>query len=730
MRGIVVLLWFATATVLQAQGQPTPKVFIVRQTSWWAADGLPAWDVVARDSTFVFRFDGDRVWPATGTLPVAWGVAGDDEPRPSEGTLLVNPDGTVRGALMSSESVRCEEGWPNAAASSLAAMGLSLLTPVRESEDAEASLPTLTLTACGDSVTLSASRHAVRTGPMQFLQDAITLKAAWSIERQLVQGGVRVHADMSGTVSGPIHIDSAGVLQSGELDVFLRGLMTYDEPGGATDTIYGHWRARLHFTWADDPSVEHDRMFAYFVEHGRYPPSATPDTAALSPVEELAQRGDTSAAALDSLLRWRLRTTEPAERMEIDRVLPMLGAPLSRLLAWAGQSEAHRIAPEWMLSALRYQPERTGPYGHDAAAVLRTELAPRLTLRRRLTDRERLLPAAVAVLATGRGFDSTEGPLFLSSAMVAGDPMVRDLLVLAAYQSDPARYAATVRARVDSVHGYGPIVLSWLDGNGSAMSEDWGVDDAGTLHDKGFPGIDAPVEDLERFLNSQPGWRVSAALHVRPQVGGLAALQMRARAEGWDLGSRLRERFRRLSDPAGRVVLAEYLTEIGDSIANPFLRSLLDRRDSLAMRAYELLPRDTVQDEGIVADLQRRAIAYIAGRGTFTDTSGNAIRPPWVHNERPDTRILVSTNVLPSAQTSAASDFQVLSQEALEERVAREGLQMAWYIEPVTRTGNRFYLNFALSPVGAPCLCGGGVKLALERRGEEWVVVSVSMWIS
>ncbi len=101
-----------------------------------------------------------------------------------------------------------------------------------------------------------------------------------------------------------------------------------------------------------------------------------------------------------------------------------------------------------------------------------------------------------------------------------------------------------------------------------------------------------------------------------------------------------------------------------------------------------------------------------------------------MHDERPDLRILASDNVLPAVQGYAAADFTVLSPDSIQARVPADGLQMAWFIGAVTRTGSRYYLDFAMRPVGGACLCGGGVNLTLERRGTAWVVVILGMWIS
>ena len=41
------------------------RVLALHQVSWWAADGLQAAEVVARDTSLVLRFDSARGWPAS-----------------------------------------------------------------------------------------------------------------------------------------------------------------------------------------------------------------------------------------------------------------------------------------------------------------------------------------------------------------------------------------------------------------------------------------------------------------------------------------------------------------------------------------------------------------------------------------------------------------------------------------------------------------------------------------
>lgn len=101
-----------------------------------------------------------------------------------------------------------------------------------------------------------------------------------------------------------------------------------------------------------------------------------------------------------------------------------------------------------------------------------------------------------------------------------------------------------------------------------------------------------------------------------------------------------------------------------------------------------------------------------------------------MHDERPDLRILASDGILESAIEPWRRLFDVMSMDSVRARVAADGLQMAWVLRPLRRSGDRYYTSVALMPVGERCLCGGGVGFALERRNGEWVVIEARHWIS
>jgi hypothetical protein len=727
---LVVLAALATSAVgsLQAQeraGFGYPSAFVVRQTSWWSADGLPASDVLAHDTTIVFRPDSAHGWPAYGMVPAAFSM--DPGPRLRFSLAMRQHEG-IWEMLVSAEEAGCGQEYADAPTSALAVLTLMLATPVHAEGENERTLPVLTFGACDDSVeaflrrTVRFYRPDSARGRPAFLFLEGDLNAAWRVERNLEPHGIPVRASLRGSVSGRVHVSPAGVVDSMNLDGSFRGFLAYTYPWGGTDTVYGTWVVELAGAWGEDPQHRRNRLMEYFIQHGRYPPGEEEDeegsegTPFAALVEEAANG---EPGALDSLILLRANASDPKSRSELEEALRQAsGAPGAAPVLL---SAPERMAPQATFSALGYDRSAQGqPFGVDVARLLVRELAPITVQRRRLVDREYLGSAVLALLSRGRGFVAEAGPVLEVAAKRAHDPMSRDLLWFAAYQSNPAHYRDLVAAAVDSIRGCGPIVRAWLAGDGSLTSRSWGVE-AEDLDEPGvaFPGVDGPPDLLAEFLQRQGRY-----------AGALQPLQMRFTADGRSLERELRDRFERDTVAAARPVLARYLETVGDSTARPWLRGLLDGPAELRDVAYELIPPDTVRDAALVSDLQTLLIGYIAGRLPIPDSAGGSVAEPWVHDERPDLRILASDGILPAAIEPWRRLFDVMTMDSVRARVAEDGLQMAWMISPLTRTGDRYYVSIALAPVGAMCLCGGGVNFTLERRDGRWVAISAGRWIS
>jgi hypothetical protein len=455
------------------------------------------------------------------------------------------------------------------------------------------------------------------------------------------------------------------------------------------------------------------------MQHGRAPKGEPEEDDTSLPYRRLVERAQSDSSALDTLIALRLAATDPKTRADLEAALSAAQGRKPERLTSRLLGAKTRIAPELVLQELQYA-QSDSTYGIEAARFLARELGPLLLQRLRLTDREELGAGVLSMLAEGHGFVRDAGPVLEVAARHADDPMSRDLLWFAAYQADPARYRRSLEASVDSVRGYGPIALAWVAGNGAPTLQSWGVEPGELDTLRRFPGVNAAADSLASFLKQT----TSAGAHH------LAPLNMRFVSEGRDLGKELQRRFASDTTFHAREVVARYLDRLSDSTAWPWLRGLLRGPPTRREVAYELLPQDTVRDTALITDVQRLLLGYVIGRVELRDTAGTDVREPWVHDERPDQRILANDGILPSAIEPWRRLFMVMPMDSVRALAANDGLQMAWVVSPLSRIGDRFYVSVSLVPVGRPCLCGGGVQFVLERRHGEWVAINAQMWIS
>jgi hypothetical protein len=715
-----------SAAAQDSLGPGAGRVFTLRQVSWWAADGLPAADVVARDTTFVLRFDTAWDWPASGMVPAAF----DLEPGTGLRFTMVVRAEAIEDVLVSAEEARCDDSYAESPSGGLAALAFALVIPVDSSGEGETerALPVLRYGVCDDTVHTEFTREVTlyrpdsTAGRAAFLSLDGLVTSIRRIERELTPGGTVARATLRGHLSGRVRVTPTGVPDSIDLTGRLRGVIAYQNPWGTADTVYGTWVVELTGGWGEDPRRRAERLFAYFVEHGRYPDGDTGLDSATGPYAHIVERAQSDVSAIDSLVALRVAASTPKTRTEVEAALKEARPELPG--DWAGRllAEPTRITPTELLRAIRYHaPGNDSAYGVDVARFLARELAPLVIQRRRLLDREEFGAGVLDVLGSGRGFVRAAGPTLEGAARRANDPMSRDLLWFAAYQADPARYRRTLEAAVDSARGYGPIARAWVAGNGVLTRHSWGIDDEGELDSLvEFPGVDAAPEFLKLYLDRG----------ASPAGHRLAPLWMRFVSEGRDLGNELRERFATDTGFRKREAVARYLEELGDTTARPWLREVLQGPADLRELAYELLPRDPVTDTTLIADAQRLLLGYIVGREALQDTAGHEVREPWVHDERPDLRILASDGLLASAIEPWRRLYTVMPMDSVRARVAVDGMQMAWVMSTLKRLGDRFYVSVSLVPVGASCLCGGGVMFVLERRSQGWVAVEASHWIS
>ncbi|HEX9630844.1 MAG TPA: hypothetical protein VGA02_00155 [Gemmatimonadales bacterium] len=727
------LATIASAAHAQAVSGPAPgRVFRVRQASWWAADGLPASDVVARDSTFIFRPDSARGWPADGRVPAEIG-SGDVGWMPV--TLVARPREGIEAVLVSAAEASCDEGYRDPPATPLAALSLALVTPVGPARERDRPLPTMTFAACADTVITTFTRTVERRLADWFPPGGVfahlngTVATRWITDPHLVVGSAVGRGSLTGWVAGEGRVTADGLLDSLELKGRFRGHYTYHEQTGRVDTIYGTWVVELTGAWIEDPEIRRKRAFDCFLAHGWDACGGEPpdeDEWPPNPFLAFADSAESDSTVLDTLIARRARSASPKERARLEEAIQQVQSwvPETTLVRKLLASPI-RVTPEALVLELRYRsdPGDTMPWGTDVAAFLVRELAPLEVQRRRLTSREDLGAHVLSMLGNGHGFVPKAGSLLADGARNADDPVSRDLLLFAAYQADPARYRDLVLSTVDSVRGYGPIVRAWVNGNGDLVNWSWGVE-SGYLARRGppmpFPGMDATAERLHEYYVNSGGHGIRR----------LAPLAMWFRAQGRDLAAELRGRFGADTTYAVRKALTLFDDALGDTTAIPWLRSLLSGTPDARELAHRYVPRDTVRDTTVIAEIQGMLLGYIAGMVSVPNTSGVPVDAPWVHDERPDIRILASEGIVASAIEPWRRHYMVMTMDSVHARVAADGLQMAWTVSPLLRTGDRYYVSVTLSPVGQACLCGGGVRFALERRDGRWVAVSMESWIS
>ncbi len=709
-----------TLPAQEALGPGPGRVFVARQTSWWAADGLPPSDVVAHDSTFIFKPESLHPWPSFGTVPITITI-GD---APTRVSMVASPNGGVAEVLTSAAVMHCDKSF-HRSISSLAAVALTMIVPLRDGGENSRPFDPLIMAACTDTLTVETTRYVNPRRSVDpsrhpvFVSHNVDLESFQIIETNLHRRGTAVRTDLTGSVFGRALMTEDLLLDSLDLDGQLRGSMTYVNPDGDTNHVYGTLVVRIAAAWGEDPRALERRRGNYFVVHGRYPDD---DSLQLpeEPFAELAALADTSIAALDSLVRLRREANDPEIRAEVDRAILSVDRRTNPALLGLLLAEPTRVAPWATFMAIPYGSlSADSMLGTDEARWLIRELTPRLAVRRRLVAREKLLTTAMRVITRSAGFVPEAGPLFMDAARSTDDPWSRDLLYLGAYQSDPVRYRREVASLVNPTLRYGPVVLGWMAGDQGATYNGWGVREEDDYNIVPFPGVDAAPEALTQYFD-----------HVTRR-GGLDAAKMRLRSEGRDLTEDMRERFHDTHDYDTRAAVAHYLQRLADTTAWPWLRTLLVGPDDERALAYDLLRPQAVTDSTTLVELQRMLIGYIVGEVSIEDTAGNAIEAPWVHDERPDQRILVSDGILPVAIEPWFHLFQVMTADSVMARVPSDGLQMGWVVGPIRKTGDRYYANVTLRPYSrGVCNCGGGVSFEFERRDGGWAVVRSMRWIS
>lgn len=564
----------------------------------------------------------------------------------------------------------------------------------------------------------------------------VTIQSQRTIEEMLDPTPVWRLGDLSGLVSEHfLYQPDTGQVDSVHVTGTLRGELIFREATGETTSVSGRWVLEQVGRWVDDPARAEQERFAYYVAHGR---DSLPDQRWALPHETLVDRvlrGDTTA--LDSLFAQRKRVADPVERVAVDGAVAR-----TRWGTVAGEEESAAVTRHRVRLAERdYAPgdlflldmAMGGGYANWGMSQKTAEILARLlsslhNQRIAQLDREDFYAALLNWLGSrerlpdSKAAEKEAAPLLAEAARRTDDPQARDLLALAAYEADPARYLGLAKTLTDSIKGYGPIVRQYIEGNAAMMYWSWGLDPGQEIRGLRFPGPEAAWSTHSEYLENS---------------GGTQALRYWFRARGLDPITSFRQRFASESDPDGRLVWTRYLLSFDDTIPKSWLISLAERGGALSEEAYRLLEghslADTVRDAAIIADLQNRLLSWLTMGTGLVDSAGKPAGDFRPHNERPEQAQMLSEGLMPEVVEQWSHMFDIVPEDSLAARRDREGLQMALVVSPIRRISKRFYLSIDLLPwipAGEMCLCGGGTSFTVERRDGEWVVIDSGWWVS
>jgi hypothetical protein len=341
-------------------------------------------------------------------------------------------------------------------------------------------------------------------------------------------------------------------------------------------------------------------------------------------------------------------------------------------------------------------------------------------------------------------------------AQQTDDATARDLLLLLAYRSDPARYLLLLDRLADRRPGsYGSIARAYTQGNIAPSFYGEHPDSfALTWIGRPFPGLSRPWREhvvyfeqlpegaaLERAQDPRSG---ATWLDVRrgnsPDYASMGrAVQLLLRSRGMDANAALTARFTAETDPRARLVWAHYLLSMEDTTPLPWVRSAYRGSDrALARDALRLLElhRSLVEDRriepAILGSIQNAVLDCITGRTALVDSAGAPVNGCSTRGERLPP-LLQEDGLAPAAVSRWKRVFTLRSRAEFLQRArssAWGGLQMAITLTPVRRIENRYYIDYAIAPgTGEGCLCGYGGSFELVQRAGHWVAWVTGGWI-
>jgi len=468
------------------------------------------------------------------------------------------------------------------------------------------------------------------------------------------------------------------------------------------------------------------------------------------------------SALVEEAFHLRKQASSPAVRWPLDRLIRFLGYRETRRLVFERAEQQYRtgdaVLRDQILEYEQYG-SRTSPLPGHVVESIAAEVQSLAAERRGQLEREAFVEDMSTALHQPGGVEG-DGEPGARVAETTDDRHARDLLLLAAYESNPAKYLPLLEQLADTRPGsYGFIARAYAAGN---ITDAFYLNPSGydvTWTGRSFPGVDRPWrEHVIYFENLPEGAALERAragsneprctwLNMRnpefPEYAVMTgAVRLHLQAQGIDAREAFRQRFNAEPDSIGRLVWAHYLLGLGDSTPRPWLRAVYQsRHGELSADAYRLLElhktlvADTLSPSAVVASLQDAVLECLTGGTPLADTTGHREVSCGRQGEHLPS-FLQSDGLAPSVIEKWRGKFELHSRADFIKR-ARNGARlvadyaMALSLSPVRKIENRYYIDYAFSPgSGESCLCGNGGSFMLEQRNGNWIVVQSGAWIS
>jgi len=510
-----VLMMLAAAPRLTSQtplGPAPGRAYILRQQSYWLTDGFDSTRISAVDTTLTVVLDSVQGQRDTLSFRYDFEPSRLSDWAQGRGNVALTRGGRFAGLRLESERPRMTDAVP-------ALVSLLVELPwwiVKLPKHAGASWrDSLAVLAAYERDTVIIRRvrssHAVgetvfggRTWQRVRASGPLELRATRRVDIEL-QDSVWLRTGLTGNIEEEFLYDpSSGATDSLKAHGTLTGTMVFAGSTGHPDTVTGRWVFRRTGAWGVDPRGAQAAAMQFFVTHGRDSAQVTDPGDRYRALRERVNAGDTTL--LDSLLVARTRPADPFARQVLDTALRYSGAGTmeARFLRVAGA--AYRSGDRFLLNRLLWSWQlgtERAVLPLELAKTLSEQLASLSGQRRGLLDREETFSLILDGLSDGGGVERAAGPILAAAAQRADDPCARDLLLLAAYQADPAAYLPLLQKLADSLQGYGPITREYVEGNGSMTNWSWGVERGQKIDGRRFPGVNGSWQDLARYLRDR-----------------------------------------------------------------------------------------------------------------------------------------------------------------------------------------------------------------------------------